>query len=138
MSVTRDQLLSKRDELFPIEEVQVPEIGDSQTIRVRALNARQRWAWAVARDKAIIGEKGTPEPTSLLVAMAAVDDGGKRLFTDSDAEYVADLPGGLVDRVAEKILEMSGLTDKAAVDAEGNSDATQSGDSPSDSPATSD
>jgi hypothetical protein len=130
-SVSRDDFLSRRDEFRRIEAVPLPEFGDDSVIKVQGLDAASRFKWALARDKAIEGDSGAAEPTSLLVALSAVDDNGKRLFKDEDAEYISQHLAEIVDRIATKASELSGLSDKAAEDAEGNSAATESGDSPS-------
>ena len=136
MSLSREAILAKQDDL-PVEDVPVPEWGDDATIRVRGLSSQARWDWAMQRQKAVDGDGG-PEPTSFLVALAAVDDNGARLFQAQDADAIANLRGDVVERVADVVMQLSGLTEKAKAAAAGNSDATQSGDSLTDSPATSD
>lgn len=136
MSLSRDQILAKQDDL-PAADVPVPEWGDGATIRVRGLTAQARFDWGIARDKAMAGE-AAPEPTSYLIALAAVDDAGNPLFQGQDADAIASLRSDITERLAGKILELSGIGEAAAEAAAGNSGATTSGASPTSSPATSD
>lgn len=133
MALSRDEIL-KRDEM-PTREVPVPEWGDGETVRVRCLNAAGRLEFGVASQKVISGEPG-PNPTALLVALSAIDDHGARLFHLQDVDALAELRGDVIDRIATAVMELSGLGDDKVAEAEGNSEATPSGTSPSGSPET--
>lgn len=136
MSLSRDAFLNQAPPV-PTKDVPVPEWGDGATLRLRCLTSGGRLEFALAQQKASAGEPG-PDPTALLVVLAAVDDSGARLFQTQDVDNISEMSGDVIGRLAGEVLELSGLTDQAAKDAEGNSEATPSGDSPSDSPETSD
>lgn len=121
--LSRDDIL-KQDEL-PTTEVPVPEWGDGATVRVRGLTSKARFKWARMAGKAAEGEG--PEPTAYLVALCAIDKDGGRLFTDQDADALAEMRGDIIDRIATAVMELSGLgkgADAAVLDAEGNSGPT--------------
>lgn len=135
MSLSRDQILAKQDDL-PTEEVPVPEWGDGATVRVRGLSSQQRWDWAKAQQAAT--DSGGAEPTAVMVAFGAVDENGKQLFQTQDADAIAQLRGDVVERIAKQIMRLSGIGEDEQEAASGNSDATTSGASLTDSPETSD
>ncbi len=135
--LTRDQLLSKGAEM-PTAEVAVPEFGDGATVRVRGLSSKQRFDWRMSAVKAGEGEPA-PDPTAYLVVLGAIDADGARIFPNiQDVDNVADMRGDIVERIADKVMELSGLTDAKAVEAKNDSGASLSGSSPTVSPATSD
>lgn len=136
MPLSRDQILARQDDL-PTVDVPVPEWGDGQSVRVRGLKSGERMKWARTREQYVDGDDKVADPAALLIAMAAVDEAGTRLFQTQDVDALTELRGDVVGRISDKILELSGLTAAAADDAEGKSDATPSGDSSSDSAETS-
>ena len=72
-----------------------------------------------------------------LVVRALVDENGDRLFKDQDAGALGAKSGAVLDRLFDIVAEMSGISDTAVADAEGNSEPDPSGDSFSDSPENS-
>jgi hypothetical protein len=137
MPLSRDQILARQDDL-PTADVPVPEWGDGESIRVRGLKSGERLQWALVQSKVSSGEADGPDPAALLLALAAVDDTGARLFQTQDVDALTELRGDVVQRVGEKVMALSGLTSEAQQEAEGKSDATPSGDSSTASPETSD
>lgn len=134
MSLSRDQILARQDDL-PTADVPVPEWGAGQSVRVRGLRSRERIEWAKALDTAKAA--GGPDPAALLVAMAAIDTDGKAIFQKQDVDALTEIRGDVIANISDKVLELSGLTEAAEVEAEGKSDATPSGDSSSNSAETS-
>lgn len=137
MPLSRDQILARQGDL-PTADVPVPEWGDGQTIRVRGLKSGERLQWGLVQQKVSGGDSEAPDPTALLFVLGAVADNGERLFQTQDVDAVTELRGDVVERVAEKVMGLSGMTTAAQDEAEGKSAATPSGASSSDSPATSD
>lgn len=127
---------------MPTREVPVPEWGDGEAVRVRGLSANGRLEFGLASQKASNGEVG-PNPTALIVALCAIDENGARLFQIQDCDALAELRGDVIDRIALAVMDLSGLgatstaTETVIAEAEGNSDASPRGDSPSSSPETS-
>lgn len=134
-TLTRDEILSKQGDV-PTKKVEVPDWDG--VVRVRCLSTKARLKWALNRDKALAGDPDVPDPTAYLVTLGAIDDNGALLFQIQDCDALSVMRGDYVDLVSDAILELSGMTDKAAVDAEKNSATSPSGDSPIESPVTSD
>lgn len=135
MALSRNEILSKAGDR-PVEDVPVPEWGEGSTIRLRCLSSADRLKFVIARDKAFAGEPA-PEPSAYAVVLAAVDEHGNRIFQDQDTDALSEMRGDVIERLADKALSISAVSEQAVVDAVGNSDATTSGDSGSDSPETS-
>ena len=87
--------------------VALPEIGGSVT--VTALTAGD-FEFAMAD-----ADGGKTKRMHERVFVRAVMEGGKRVFSDEDVDKVAALPAGVVLRVSQASLAMSGI-----VGAEGN------------------
>lgn len=118
MSMSREQMLAKADEKL-FGEVAVPEWGD--TVRVTAMTAGQRFKIAQ------LNGEGKIDGNSMMIVYCAVDDSGARLYPQAqDVDVVSGMPAGIVERIAQKIADLSGLNDEAAADAEGNSASTPS------------
>lgn len=110
------------------KDVEVPQTGD--TVRIQAMSA-------AARDAAFDGTQLSGSDTYVrLIIATAVDQAGNPLFTADDVDALKALPAGVVDQLGEAAAELSGIGRRAQEDLAKNSDAAQSGDSPSDSQAT--
>jgi len=108
MLLTRDAILAAND--LRVERVDVPEWGGS--VLVRGLTAAERDAFDLA---ATIEQGGRRvvnfhQLRARLVAISAVDESGKRLFTDDDVELLAQKSGSAVGRVFEVAMRLSALT----------------------------
>lgn len=136
MSLSRLDFLSHADDI-PTEEVPVPEWGEGATVRVRCLSIKQRLAWGEAVDNAEQGIAG-PDPISILVVSGAVDDDGKPLFQLQDVDAIVEFRGDIIDRIANKVLDLSGSSEGSLPSAEGKSETAPSLTSPSTSPNDSD
>lgn len=82
-----------------------------QTIHVRGLSGAER---KLLMDRA--GDQNPLQPYELAGLAACTADGG-RLFTDEEAQQLADVDAAAVDAIAVAVLEASGLTPKAKEDA---------------------
>lgn len=140
MALTRDQILGAQD--LETREVHVPEWADPVTgddvVYVRALTGKERDAWEASLMQ-IRGKASVPNPANMrakMVVRSLVDAEGKRLFTDADTNPLGDHSAQVLDRLFELICEMSGISNNAVEEAEGNSDAAPSGVSTSNSHAT--
>jgi len=100
--------------------VEVPEWGGSLTIR--ALTGKERDAF----------EEGSLDKNknltmynirARLVAMSAIDEDGKRLFTNADATSLGDKSAQALNRCFEVSASLSGITGSDIDELEGNSEA---------------
>lgn len=110
--LSKDDIL-KADDL-PTEDVDVPEWGG--TVRVRGLTGTERdrfeFALAAAREK-----PDQVEVRAHLVARCIVDEDGGRLFTDKEVGKLGGKSGAALDRVFDKVRELSGMGDGALEEA---------------------
>jgi len=131
--LTRDQILATAE---PSVDVEVPEWGG--TVRVRAISAAARdrlGAW-LAEQKA--AGKGLAGLRARIIVLCVIGDDGQPLFTEADLPTVDARSDRAIDRIVGVAEKLNGLTEAAIAAAAKNSDAGQSGASPSASPATSD
>lgn len=119
---------------LPTREVALPEMGDGASITVRCLKQRERLRWGFALNGAQDEKYDGPDPVAYLVAVAAINADGSPMFSVQDAESIAELRGDVVERIASAVLEVSGIGEAAASDAEGKSASPASTDSPTTSP----
>lgn len=61
-----------------------------------------------------------------LVLQTAVDGDGKRLFDDSDGEWLIRKGWASIKHAADELLALNGLSDKSVKEREKNSETTQS------------
>lgn len=114
--LTADQILAAEDRRY--ECVEVPEWGG--TVRVGSMTAAQRDRW----DALIVRRRQGGEDDALIratvVAFAAVDEGGKPVFTPDQIARLADKDARPVNRVFEVAARLNALTDDAAEEVKGN------------------
>ena len=119
--LSKSQILAAAD--LVTEDVAVPEWGG--TVRVRAITAAERDAF----ETSVVGDgKGKRNLVNLrarLVALAIVDEGGQRLFSDAEAEALGGKSGAAMDRVYAVAQRLSGLTEQDVKELEGNSAAAR-------------
>ena len=124
MSLTREQILTAA--LPASTPVECPELGG--TVHVRCLTAGERNQW----EASCIGADGKPtyaNASAKLVALGATDETGSRLFTFADVEVLAGKAAQAIERLADKIMELSGIGGNAEKAAEKNSEANPTSDS---------
>lgn len=114
------------------EEVACPEWGGS--VRVKALTAAERddYEASLLTGKGKNRELNLRNARAKLVARTVVDDTGKRLFSDGDAEALGDKSAAVMQRLFETAQRLSGLSDDDVEEltegfASGQSDASSSG-----------
>jgi len=83
-------------------------------VHVRGLTGAER---KLLQDRAKAGEPVQPFE---LVGLAAIQPSGERLFTTEEAAELANVDGALVEKLAEAILDASGLLPKSEDDAAKN------------------
>ena len=106
--LSKQALLSVDD--FAYAVVQCPEWNGD--VRVRGLTAAEQ---------AIVSKKvnsGATENLSVIVTiMGCVDENGERIFDNSDAELLKGKSYVVLERIAKKILELSGAGDPDNIEA---------------------
>ena len=142
MSLSRDQILQFQD--IKTTEVDCPEWGGSVRIRALTLAQAQDWRRSSLTKTIVRDKEGKPsteynvDPDKLaksdvrLIVAAAVDDDGKALFSAGDVELLMQKSPAPVTRLAKAIVELSGMRNEAAEEAEGFSEPNPSDSSSSD------
>lgn len=118
MSNLRARILAAQDR--KLEPVEVPEWG--VTVYLRELSAAQVSQYRAVAVAAVDLEKDEIKDAgalmsigSLVVAWAACDEQGERLFTDADAAALGEKSAAAIDRLATHVLRISGLGRSPAV-----------------------
>jgi hypothetical protein len=141
MPLSRDGILGAVD--IQVEKVDVPEWGGD--VLIRGLTGEERDAYESSLRQ--IRNAGTPQQELVIVQLNAranllvkclVDENGDRVFTDRDAPALGAKNGRVIDRLYDVATRLSGLSDEAAEEIEGNSEAVPSDGSTSSSPESSD
>lgn len=137
MALSRGNIL-KHAGVFTTKEVHVPAWADENgddAVLVRGMTLSE-FEVNQARVARADGE-GSGHATASLVVRCVVDETGGRLFTDADIETVSQLGFAQVNLIAEAIGDLSGLGADAEGEIAKNLPAAPSGNSSSESPATS-
>lgn len=127
--LTKEQILAMDDR--PRERVEVWG-GYVNVATISGAERDQFEAWLVSQADAK-GPTRYRNTRAKLVAMALVDDEGKRLFTDAEAEKLGDKNPVELDKLYDVARRLSGLGEKEVEELEKNSIAAMSGVSGSDS-----
>lgn len=106
---------------FQYADVDCPEWGGS--VRVRGLTAGEQ---AIVSKK--VQAKDTGDLAVTIMIMGCVDENGERIFDKADRDTLKKKANQVVDRIARKILELSGGDEASIVAAEKNSKATTDAD----------
>jgi len=133
--VTKQQISNAVDRKW--EDVDVPEWGGE--VRLMALSAADR-GYIEAGSVVANGQTPQLKVESLkvyrekLVGMSMVDENFERLYTNKEisAGELGKKDGAVIERLAAKVQELSGMGRFAQKEAEGNSDAAPSDSSDSD------
>ena len=152
MSKIRELILEADD--IPDEDVPCPEWardGWDGTVKVRGLTGTERDAFEESNRqiRPVRGANGKPDGQEVvpmlanvrarLVVKCALDpEDDTRLFTDQDANALGKKSAKVLDRLFDVASRLSGLTEEDIEELAKNSAAAASGDSPSDSPESSD
>jgi len=128
--LNREDILKAED--VQTRDVDVPEWGG--VVRVRGLSGADRDLYQASMMTRMPNGDMVPEFTNLtakLVARAIIDEDGEPLFNELDIGRLGQKSAAALARVNAVAAELSGITETAKAEAEGNSDAAQSGDSTS-------
>lgn len=139
MTVTalRERILAADD--LDSEVVDIPE-WDNVKLELRVMTGTER-AHMVERSKhANPDEKGLDPHKfypNVLIASCFDPETGARVFTDSDVKALSDKSAAVLERLATRCMELSGLSDAAVKRLGKDSETTPSDASTSSSPSTS-
>lgn len=128
--LSKDAILKRTD--LRVEDVDVPEWGG--TVRVREMTGSERDQFEMAS----IVRRGKNREVNLrnlrarLVVMSCVDEKGERLFSNADIEALGKLGAAGIQRVYDKAMELSGLSDADVDELTENFTSDPSGNSTSD------
>jgi len=123
--LTRDAILGADD--LPKQEVEIPEWGGS--VFVRTMTAGERDAYESSM--LLNGKPNLANMRAKLVVRTAVDEEGKRLFADADAEALGKKSASAVDKLFGVAQRLNGLTKKDVEELEKNSGRIPPDSSPS-------
>jgi len=123
--LTKDQILQADDK--HTQEVEVPEWGGRVIIKTLSGDERDQFEESIIR-----GDKRDFKGIrAKLVALSAVDENGKRLFTFEEAKLLGEKSARALDRVFGAAQKLSGFTAKDMEELTENLSEGQSGDSTS-------
>jgi len=117
--LTRDDIMAIND--LPCEDVLIPEWGN-RYVRVRGLTGAERDQF----EQSIVEARGKDTRVNLrnirakLVALCVVDEEGKRLFKDEDAELLGRKSAVALNRIFEVAQRLSGLRPEDVEELAGN------------------
>lgn len=151
MSKIRELILTADDTLT--QEVPCPEWaheGWDGTVKVRGLTGTERDAFEAScqQIRPVRGANGKADGREMvpvldnirakLIVKCVLDpDDDTRLFTDQDANALGEKSGKVLDRLYDVAAKLSGISEADVEDLAKNSEAGQSGDSPSPLPESS-
>ena len=98
----------------------IPELGKS--VRVKALNARERDAY----EQSLIQGKGQNQSVNMrnarakLAVLTLVDENGKRLYTDAQANEIGNAPAIVIERIFDRARRLAGITNDDLDELTGN------------------
>jgi hypothetical protein len=130
--LTKAQINSAVDRTW--EDVPVPEWGEGAMVRLMELTAADR-GYIEAGSVVANGQSPQLRIESLktyrekLVAFGMVDENFERLYSNKEIGELSKKSGAVIERLAAKVQELSRMGRFAVKEAEGNSDAAQSGSS---------
>ena len=119
--LTKEQLLQAT-----IEKEKVDLLGDHAYVRGMTGTERDQWEqWCLFKRKNSKTETVENFRASLVVRTVC-DEGGVRLFTDTDLAAVGGMPGALLDKLYEIGARLSGVSNDDAEKLGKNSESDQS------------
>ncbi len=114
MLIGKEQLLGLS---LPTVDVPVPELGEGAAVRLRVMTGEQRDKWDLALGR--MGEKKDHSGVyAVLVALCAVDEQGKPVFTEKE---LGQCHAGVVRRLFDAAHELNKLGGEAVKETAKNS-----------------
>lgn len=126
--LTRDQILKAAD--FKYAEIACPEWGGTVLIRSLTGTERDQFEADTLTQRGKIQILNLRNVRARLVSLCIISDrvenGGKRVFSDSDVLALGDKSAAALDRVFTEAMKLSGLTETDVKELAGNFDEGQS------------
>lgn len=112
MGLMNKQAILDVDDL-KTEDIEVPEWGGA--VRLRTLTGGERDKFEA--DSMTMNKKGTPQMNLVnmrarLVALCAVDEGGKRMFSDSEVTRLGSKSALAINRLFDAARKLNGMTEE--------------------------
>jgi hypothetical protein len=118
MILSREAILAASD--LKTETVAVPEWGGDVLVGVMTGEARDAWEQSLVVREGSRTKANMQNVRARLVAATVVDEEGKRLFSDADAEALGAKSAAALDRVCKVAQRLNGMTDADLEEAKGN------------------
>lgn len=98
------------------ETVSVPEWGGEVIISTMTGTARDAWEQSIAGD----GKPNIANIRARLLSFCAVDESGKRLFSEADVDALGAKSGAALDRCVRVAQRLNKITEEAVKESRGN------------------
>ena len=138
MVLSKEQVLGADD--LKKESVSCPEWGGDLLVREPTAmewdNYEQSLTQTEEVGKRIVVKGNFGNAKARLVVRCAIDESGKRLFTDEDADALGQKSATAIGRLFDVIERLGGVSQRAKERLEKNSEGGRAASSPSNSPAT--
>lgn len=118
MALSKQEILGCSD--LPTRTVQVEQWGGEVLIRTLNGVEREELEKRIQRFRSSSSVTAKSAVRAVAVVMAAVDEDGNALFSDSDTEALAKKSGAALDLLFDEILDLNGMTKRAAEELEKN------------------
>lgn len=105
--LNREQFLKHTQDPMPIEEVLIPELGGS--VWVRTMASRERDAWEDRNRKM---DNPVINLRARIAVTLAINKDGSPFFKPEDAETLGGMSAGIISRIADVGLRLSGFTEQ--------------------------
>ena len=110
--LSRDSILAVSD--FVLKTVNVPEWGGEVILKGLSSRDRDNFEAGISKDNDLNNLRAR------LVVKSIVDEAGKRLFKDRDADALGEKNAEVLGRLFEEVRNISGMSDEALGIAEEN------------------
>lgn len=120
--LSRDDILSA---VIKTTEVDVPEWDGKVKVRELTSHEATELGFGMVSDEGKIDRSQVPDMMAKAVALAAIDENGERLFSEDDVELLRQKSFGPIQRIANAVLNMSGMSKAKAKE---GSDEAEGGD----------
>jgi len=107
MALTRDQIKAKRG-VMPREPLSVPELGDDP-IYISKLSAAGRDKFEQMVTGGNAGAVNLDNIRARFLTLVCVDETGKLLFEEADAEWLGELDTDVVQKIVDKGFAINGI-----------------------------
>lgn len=114
------------------KRVDVPEWGGEVILRGLSGTDRDSWEQSNVIRRGNTAEVNLTGSSARLLVRALVDEEGNRLFADNEWQQLSAKAGHVLSKLADEVIDMSGLGADAVEDGQGNSESDPSESSTSD------